>query len=368
MCTILVIEDDESFLVFIEKLLELKNFHVLKADRGELGLELASQYIPDAIICDLMMSDMDGYEVIKAIRKNPLTEAIPFIFLTGKTSQEDLRQAMNLGADDYLIKPFNEDDLFNTLNTRLEKKSIVDRRSQASLNILRQNLTTAFPHEFRTPLQNIILATDYLESVATSEIIDPCEIGEIVSIFRESSQRLLDLSQKFLFYSSLESKVLEKNEHNLVSKPQLYGIENIIKSVAQKQAQNYQRTEDLLFEIEESSLSIQADFFVSLLKEIIDNSLKFSSLETPIWIKGYKKDTHYELNIINQGRGFLPHQLKNIGAYIQFERPKYEQQGSGLGLAIAQKILEIYQGNLEIKSIPNEETTIIIHLPFAEQF
>jgi two-component system, sensor histidine kinase and response regulator len=368
MYTILVIEDDESLLVFIENFLQLKNFYVLKANNGKLGLELANQYVPDVIICDLMMSDMDGYDVIKAIRKNPLTEAIPFIFLTGKTSPESLRQAMNLGADDYLTKPFNEEDLFTTLNTRLEKKSIVDRRSQASLNILRHNLTTAFPHEFRTPLQNIILATDYLESIATSEVIDPDEIGEIVSIFKESSQRLLELSQKFLFYSSLESKVLEKNDNDSVIKSQLYGIENIIKSVAQKQAQNYQRTEDLLFEIEESSLSIQPDFFVSLLKEIIDNSLKFSSLETPILIKGYQKDQYYELNIINQGRGFLPHQLKNIGAYIQFDRPKYEQQGSGLGLAIAQKILEIYQGNLKIKSIPNKETTIIIHLPLADQF
>jgi len=367
MCTILIIEDDESLLLFIDKFLTIQGFKVLTADQGKIGLELASKYLPDLILCDILMPDINGYEVIKEIRKNPVTEAIPFIFLTGINSLQNLRQGMNLGADDYLTKPFSKDDLFNAINIRLEKKKVVESHSQVPLNILRHNLTTAFPHEFRTPLQNIVLATDYLEIVANSQPIDPLDIKEIVEIFRESSQRLLTLSQKFLFYSSLESKILEqKNNQDLIVSSKLNSVVNIIKSVAKKQAQNYQRIEDLQFEIEEGTLAIQEDFFVSLLMEIIDNSLKFSSLETPIIIKGFNQDNYYELNITNKGRGFLPDQLKNIGAYIQFERQKYEQQGSGLGLAIAKKIIEIYQGNLQIKSIPNEITTIIIKLPLAK--
>ena len=367
MSTILIIEDDEAVLIFIYKLLKLEEFNTISADNGKLGLELAQEYIPDLIICDLIIPDINGYEILKEIRKNSTTEAIPFIFLTSKTSPESLRQGMNLGADDYLTKPFTREELLTTINARLEKQNILKRHSQKPLNILRQNLTSAFPHEFRTPLQNIILATDYLEAIASSNSIDPFELKEIIQVFKESSERLLNLSQKFLFYSSLESKFLEKkDDKNFPNISSLKGIENIIKSVAIEQAKIYQRRNDLHFEIEESSIEIQENFFVSLLIEIIDNSLKFSSIETPIVIKGSNEDKYYKLTITNKGRGFLPEQLKNIGAYIQFERHKYEQQGSGLGLAISQKILQIYKGDLEIKSIPNEVTTIIIKIPLAD--
>lgn len=367
MCTILVIEDDESLLLFIDKFLTIQGFKVLTADQGKIGLELATNHLPDLIICDICMPDLNGYEVIKEIRKNPRTEAIPFIFLTGINSPKNLREGMNLGADDYLTKPFTKENLFKAINTRLEKKKVVENHSQEPLNILRYNLTTAFPHEFRTPLQNIILATDYLEIIASSPPIESADLEEIVEILRESSQRLLTLSQKFLFYSSLESKILDKkNNQDLIVSSKLSSLVNIIKSVGKKQAQIYQRIEDLQYEIEEGSLAIQEDLFRALLTEIIDNSLKFSSLETPIIIRGHSENKCYELTITNKGRGFLPDQLKNIGAYIQFDRQKYEQQGSGLGLAITKKIIEIYQGNLQIKSIPNEITTIIIKLPLAK--
>ena len=119
MKKILVIEDNQSILAIIIDILEA-NFLVIVAKNGREGIEKAQQELPDLIICDVIMPEVDGYEVLKSLRKNLVTEAIPFIFMTAKSTKADLREGMELGADDYLTKPFTKDELTKAINTRLD--------------------------------------------------------------------------------------------------------------------------------------------------------------------------------------------------------------------------------------------------------
>lgn len=119
---ILVIEDEKSVRTSIYDLLKEKQFDVYLAEGGREGLELAKGVIPDLIICDVMMNDMDGYSVIENLKKNITTSNIPFLFLTAKADANDLRRGMGLGADDYLFKPFKAKDLLQAINIRISKK------------------------------------------------------------------------------------------------------------------------------------------------------------------------------------------------------------------------------------------------------
>ncbi len=118
---ILVIEDQDDVRENIVELLELSNYQVLSAAEGGSGVKMALEHTPDLILCDIMMPERDGYEVLYLLSKNPSTSSIPFIFLTAKAEKEDFRKGMNLGADDYITKPFEEIELLGAIERRLEK-------------------------------------------------------------------------------------------------------------------------------------------------------------------------------------------------------------------------------------------------------
>ncbi|MDZ8027003.1 MAG: response regulator [Nostoc sp. SerVER01] len=120
---ILVIEDDNVTRNLYLKGLKAKGFDTIGADNGLAGIQEAQEQIPDLIICDIIMPDMDGYTVLTALRQNPLTAIIPLIFLTGSSTKADLRRAMELGADDYLTKPSTLDELLRAIASRLQKQA-----------------------------------------------------------------------------------------------------------------------------------------------------------------------------------------------------------------------------------------------------
>lgn len=137
METILVIEDDKSVRDNIILLLEAEGYEVTSASNGMLATILAKDTLPDLIICDIMMPQMDGYEVLRNLRKIESTQNIPFIFLTAKVGHDDMRKGMELGADDYLFKPFKASELLKAINARLQKaKTIKTNKSGTKKTLL----------------------------------------------------------------------------------------------------------------------------------------------------------------------------------------------------------------------------------------
>ncbi|MBE9598341.1 response regulator [Pedobacter sp. MC2016-24] len=120
--SILIIEDNEDIRESVVEILELANYDVLEAINGKVGVDLAAKHLPDLILCDIMMPELDGYGVLYLLNKNPQTAATPFIFLTAKAERIDMRKGMEMGADDYLTKPFDDVELLNAIETRLSKK------------------------------------------------------------------------------------------------------------------------------------------------------------------------------------------------------------------------------------------------------
>lgn len=119
---ILVIEDNDDIRESTVEILELANYEVFQANNGKIGVEQANTHLPDLILCDIMMPELDGYGVLYLLNKNPQTSATPFIFLTAKAERMDMRKGMEMGADDYLVKPFDDLELLNAIESRLHKK------------------------------------------------------------------------------------------------------------------------------------------------------------------------------------------------------------------------------------------------------
>lgn len=128
MKRILVIEDNKDVLDNIEEILELSNYHVITALNGKTGVALAIETKPDLIICDIMMPELDGYGVLHMIQNNPELQQTPFIFLSARIEQSEIRKGMSLGADDYVTKPFDPLDLLKTIEIRLRKAGLVEKR------------------------------------------------------------------------------------------------------------------------------------------------------------------------------------------------------------------------------------------------
>ncbi len=144
MKTILLIEDSDDIRETTAEILELANYKVLTAENGKIGVEIAHQNKPDLVVCDIMMPVLDGYGVLHIFSQNPDLQNIPFIFLTAKTERSDLRKGMDMGADDYLTKPFQEIELLKAIESRLKKIETLSKsfkNTQESLDKLYQKAT-----------------------------------------------------------------------------------------------------------------------------------------------------------------------------------------------------------------------------------
>jgi two-component system, sensor histidine kinase and response regulator len=356
MTKILVIEDEDNIRDILIEILEAENFEVIEAADGQRGLKVAQEALPDLIICDIMMPELDGYEVLNQLRQNSATETIPFIFLTAKTAEDDRRQGMTLGADDYLTKPFTRDQLLTAIAARVKKQLSFNRQSQQKLNELRSNILHALP-------QNGILGLSRILS-DTYDLTDREEALEMLEEIYTSGERLYRLTQNFLLYAEMELIAIDPERVEAMRRnDSKTPTQKLITDVAIQKAQQAKREADLHLDCQEVIVQIPEVKLKKILEEIIDNAFKFSSANTPVHIISTFKDNTCAVSLIDQGRGMTAAQIANLGAYLQFERKLYEQQGSGLGLVIAKRLVELYGGKLIINSSPSQQTIVNIALP-----
>lgn len=360
MTKILVIEDETSIRENILDMLEAENFKAIGAENGKIGIQLAVSQMPDLILCDVMMPELDGYGVLKALRDRPATATIPFIFLTALADKRETRKGMELGADDYLTKPCLPEQLLKAIAIRLEKQAAANKQSQAKLDEWRTQLAMALPHELRTPLNGILSASEFL--LADLEFLQPAEIREMLQDIRSSGQRLYRLSQNFLLYAQLEILAKEPERSQALQNCPISSTKAIVAEAAREKARSACREADLQLDLQEGSVLMAAARFKKLVEELVDNAFKFSKPGTPVTVNARMQDNTFILSVSDKGRGMSAEQIATVGAYMQFDRKVYEQQGSGLGLAIARRLAQLHGGELTIASIPNQQTTVTVAL------
>ncbi|GAB4354978.1 MAG: hybrid sensor histidine kinase/response regulator [Cyanophyceae cyanobacterium] len=364
MTTILVIEDAPDVREIIVDILEAEQFEVLDAPNGQVGIDLAIAHRPDLILCDVMMPEVDGYGVLSTLRDRAELATVPFIFLTAKATKADRRQGMELGADDFLTKPFTRTELLGAIATRLQKQAAITQRAEQKLDELRSSIALSLPHELRTPLNGIIATSQLLKDMW--EELDPADLMELLDDIHTSGHRLYRLIQNFLLYAELELIARDGERRSALQRLTVEGPEEVIaQAIATHMQQQRQsdREGDVELLLEPGwRVQISDSALAKVATELLDNALKFSTVGQPVQVIGRALGDRYGLIVCDHGRGMTPDQIENVGAYQQFDRRLYEQQGSGLGLSIVQQMMKLHGGTLAIESVPGEWTRVTVTL------
>lgn len=336
-------------------------FETVLAEDGENGIALARQHLPDLIICDVNMPKLDGFGTLAQLRETETTATIPFMFLTGAVERPNVRRGMEMGADDYLTKPFTPSELLAAVNARLEKIAEIERKSEKKLDELRGKMTLTMPHELRTPLNGIMGLASLL--IDGHDDMPPAELLENAKMIHLSAERLHRLIENFLAYSQIELMAKDTKTILATASASATATAPIITSVAHAVAARWKRENDLRLEVRGATVPVISDNLQKIGEELIDNAFKFSEPGTPVRVIAGALDQTFSLNVLNSGRGMTTQQIASIGPHVQFEREKYEQQGAGLGLIIAKRLTEFNGGNFLIASSPGKETRLTISFP-----
>src|SRR5262245_1479722 len=270
MKKILVIDDEEWLREMVQLALRQKGYDVVEAEDGAVGIEVARKELPDLVLCDVNMERVDGYLTLSSLRSEPATAPIPFILMTGLADSAGMRHGMELGADDYLPKPFTIDALYAAVEVRLKKAHVVRQEAEKKLSDLRDNISLMLPHELRTPLNGIVAYGEILKSEAAT--LPAGEIAEMGQVIYESGRRLERLVENFLIYAQIELLGTDPQKVNALRMKHTRSPVALIEKRARAVAQSFKREADLVFELLDLMVPISEDYLGRIADELVQNA------------------------------------------------------------------------------------------------
>lgn len=362
---ILVVEDDPLMAQGIADILSIEGYRVEIVRNGRVALMRMRSQTPDLVVSDVMMPEMDGYDLCALVRATPEWRTLPFIFLTALGQKLDRRRGLELGADRHLVKPFEPDDLL--LAVRIELQRAADHRTETATVItdLRTSILTTLNHEFRIPLTYI---TGYSQLLADEGMtMDQDSYHLCTSSLCHGVDRLRRLVENVLILTQIDSDEL----NTLIELfPQQTDHVSDVVSAAIKSRQPEAEARKVKLETQISSelpaLAIGVDYFGQIIDHLLDNAIKFSKEGSRVILAVSRQDRGVELSVSDDGIGIRADALAWVfDGFRQVDRPLQEQQGAGLGLAIVRGLAKAHGGDVTIKSTPGTGTTVKVQLPIV---
>ena len=378
---ILAVDDTPENLQLLMEMLEEQGYDVRLAPDGALALRFAQTTPPDLILLDIKMPAMDGYEVCKHLKADERTRAIPVIFLSAIDDIVDKVTAFRIGGVDYITKPFQLEEVLARVRTHLTIQQLqhtlhrqnqeLDAKNQVLhatlererviLDDLRQSLSFSLPHELRTPLTAILGLSELL--LPPNALPAPAVIEDYVQSIKQSGERLHRLVENNLLYAQLHAVSYASYPRCDPERQQTVEIALFLTRLAKRSAAAANRQADLSIVAEHAMLHVEVRHLEKILRETLDNAFKFSTPGTLVEVTTTVAEAQCVIMIRDHGRGMTQTQLDTIGAYVQFERRRYEQQGLGLGLVLATLLAQLEGGACAIESVVNTGTMIRLTFP-----
>jgi two-component system, sensor histidine kinase and response regulator len=356
MNTVLTIDDNDSIRRNVQDILSVEGFEVLTADNGSDGIAMANSHLPDLVLCDITMPGIDGYEVLRRLREEESTTTIPFVFLTALDTRDDIRKGMGIGGDDYLTKPFTVEELLTAVKSRLDRSA----EYAAPFQTRAEALAKALPHELRTSL-TVILGFSEILADREADIDDELRTEGIEAI-RKSARKIGRMVENFLMFASLEEQTRDRSKIEPLSQVDL---PEMVAGAVRDLCAATNRESDLQVLVTPGKSRLPKKAFLKMIHELLDNAVKYSEPGTPIRVECADTGKAIKLTVTDQGFGMTPRQIKDVSAFVQFDRDIREQQGSGLGLTIVKLLTDIYGGELLLQSVQGYGTSATITLPHS---
>jgi len=353
MHRLIVIEDNLPLRENIQTLLTLNGYEVFAFDSGQPALEKFRASPPDMVLCDIILPGMNGYEILGQIRKMPSASEIPFVFLSALAERDQIREGMNLGADDYISKPFTSEGLLAAVKSRLDRAEQRHAVGELERQRMEEKKLTNLPHEVRTPLAGIIGGIEILRADAAG--LGP-QNAEILNLMEESVNRLEKTVLNYILYLSLSAG----RDPFLSKSPVEAGL--LVTSVATKLAQAAGREQDLVLHTIEAQTHC-GGCMNRIVSETVSNAFNFSEPGSKVEVMMSQSDGQLIVTCRDHGCGMTEEEIAAIGPFKQFRREKREQQGLGLGLAICQAQIKCDGCRLSFKPAKTGGLKVELALP-----
>ena len=376
--TILIVEDDLHLIEGIREILEIHDYDVWTAPDGQVALELLEEQVapPDLILSDIMMPRMDGYELFQAVRANPAWVKIPFIFLTAKGERDDVMLGKGMGSDDYIVKPFEAQDLLTIVEAKLRRIREVGQYFESQVAEIKRKVLTIINHEMRTPLTYVVAYSDMLNrDYANLLERDPDELPlsdmrTFLHGINAGANRLRRLVENFILLAELETGEARDTFSWRRERFSNYNaLLHIVASQYRDQAQEKQAALEVYIEEDLPSIVTDSEYLTTAIECLVDNAVKFTEQpETTITLRAYQEEGYVCFSVTDQGRGIPEAELERIfKSFYQIEREVYEDQGAGAGLAIVKGVVQLHEGNISVESTVGQGSTFTIRIPAADE-
>jgi two-component system, sensor histidine kinase and response regulator len=339
---ILIVDDNDSNLQVLASLLMKENCDIAVARNGIEALEFVKMTSPHLILLDVMMPELDGFEACKRLKKDPKTGDIPIIFLSAKTEIEDILQGFELGAVDYVTKPFSSVEVLARVRTQLSlRRSMVELEN---LNRERKELLHILCHDLTNPIgfikNSLILVDD--------GILNINDIKDELYTAADNSLNVINLIRNMMALESKKLKLISVNLHEALE---------ISLTILKHKIDKKKIDVETAIDRELSVFTEQVSFINSVILNILTNAIKFSHHGSTLSISAEKRDSDVFIKIRDRGTGMPESILRNIFSLSHTtSRPGTEnEEGTGFGLPLVKKFMEIYGGSIEIESVDADE-------------
>ena len=376
---ILVVDDTPQTLQLLVTILSGANYTVRPADSGALALASALAYPPELVLLDVNMPEMSGFEVCRQLKQNPATQAIPVVFLSGLTDLDDRVQGFQLGAVDFVAKPFQRDELLARVSTHLQlarlQKDLTSEVAKQTRDLqgayqelakasrLKDEFLSTMSHELRTPLTAVIGMAEILHSGGYGKLNK--DQAEALEVIEGSGRKLLHLINDILDYIQVDAG---KEQLQLEQCPVVELVNAVLENVRSKAAEKHIELSCRFYQ-QESLLWLDVRHMRRVLLILLDNAVKFTSSggNVGIIVRNSIVQHRIEFEVWDGGPGIAEADLpKLFKPFLQLDGGlNRSHEGSGLGLALAGKLARLLGGEIRVTSQLNAGSRFIVSLPLA---
>ncbi len=356
---ILVVDDQETNLQLVANVLTAAGHEMIPASSGKQALQRLEARVPDLILLDLLMPEMDGLEVCRRIQANPSWAQTPIIFVSAADDKDLIVRALDGGGVDYVTKPFNKAELLARVSTHLALKGARERAERLAQD--KDELLGILAHDMNNHLAGIHLSASLL---AGSKALEPEEkLKTLSKNIQNSAQSLIKYVAEFLANATADHGFCVAMLPVDLSLAATTAVESF-------EVQAQQKGIALTCTIPTEPVMTHADLscIEQVLDNILSNALKFSPAATTIHVQVTMNDTHATCTVLDQGPGFTPEDLtKLFQRYGRLTaRPTAGEPSTGLGLSIVKKMLDAMQGRIHCETVPGGGAKLTITLPRSE--
>ena len=366
--TILFVEDNEDLRENAALVLGLEGYRVHLARDGREALDLLENgVVPNLIVSDIMMPRMDGYEFFNAVRGKPHLKAVPFIFLTARGSRRDIATGKSMGADDYLVKPFDPEDFLIAIQNKLKRVEAMREKAEEDLNDARRVLVQLISHELRTPLTYVTGGFALLAEELESQQKTDRGMNVSLNLIQNGTQRLNRLAEQMVLYSQIISGYVEQQVREVSERLNLDDLVTdalcLLEDLVQEREPSFNR---ITMHTGGVIVTGVKDLLVTAITEVIRNAVQYSPKGGLIELVVRRNGDYGTLMVMDHGPGIKPDDQATVwDVLVQSDRIRSEQQGAGMGLPLVKGIITAHGGEVDLYSVPGKGTQVMLQIPMA---